>query len=396
MTPQQRAGPYRAAVTAGRPLSPGPPALGDVLLAAVLGVLVLVEVWVQPVFQTGLPGPRAAVTATALAVVAPVAVRRSRPLAALLTAMVGLLLLGIVAEPQQSGFPLLVAILALVWSVAAHCAPTVAGRALAAVLAGAAVYEALTFVEGDTGADVAVPVLLLVASWAEGAEVRRHREATAATAARADAAEREHELVLQQQRDAIARELHDVVASALSVVGVQAAVASRADVEGARTAAATIERVSRAAVLDMRRLLEVLRQPDGGPLESLAPLPGAQALRGLADDTGSSGVRVHLALADQLGDLPVVLQVTAVRVVQEALTNVRKHAAATTCWVQVDVHADAVEVAVDDDGRGCPAPVPGHGLVGMGERLRLVGGTLRLSASERGGLAVRARIPRYA
>jgi signal transduction histidine kinase len=382
-------------VTVGRPQGSGSPALGDALLAAVLAVLVAVEVWVQPVFQTGLPGPRAAVTVAALMVVAPVVARRRRPLLALLTAMLGLLLLGLVAEPQQSGFPLFIAVLVLVWSVAAHCATAVAGRALAAVLAAAALYEAMTFVEGDTGADIAVPLFLVVAAWAAGAEVKRHRDASAAASARADAAVRQQELVLQQQRDEIARELHDVVASALSVVGVQAAAATRADVDGARAAAATIEQVSRAAVLDMRRLLQVLRQPAGNPLERLEPLPGAPALAALAADMERSGVRVHLTVVDQVADLPPVLQLTVVRVVQEALTNVRKHAAATACWVEVQVRGGAVEVAVDDDGAGCPAPVPGHGLIGMGERIRLVGGTLSLSVSDRGGLAVRARMPRH-
>jgi signal transduction histidine kinase len=105
---------------------------------------------------------------------------------------------------------------------------------------------------------------------------------------------------------------------------------------------------------------------------------------------------VHLAVAEQVADLPPVLQLTVVRVVQEALTNVRKHAAATSCWVRVEVGSDVVEVRVDDDGRGCAAPVPGHGLIGMGERVRLVGGTLRLARSERGGLSVHARMRRQA
>jgi signal transduction histidine kinase len=324
----------------------------------VLAVLVAVEVWVQPVFQTGLPGPRAAVTVAALLVVAPVVVRRRRPLLALLTGD---------ARPAAARsrrgapavrVPLFIAVLVLVWSVGAHCTTAVAGRALAAVLAAAALYEAMTFVEGDTGADVAVPLFLVVAAWAAGAEVRRHRDASAAASARADAAVRQQELVLQQQRDEIARELHDVVASALSVVGVQAAAATRADVDGARAAAATIEQVSRAAVLDMRRLLQVLRQPVGNPLERLEPLPGAPALSALAADMQRSGVRVHLTVADQVADLPPVLQLTVVRVVQEALTNVRKHAAATACWVEVQVRGAAVEVAVDDDGTGCRRRCP--------------------------------------
>jgi signal transduction histidine kinase len=262
-------------VTAVRGQRSAAPALGDLLLAALLAVLVVVEIWVQPIFQTGLPGPRVLVTIAALVVVAPVAARRRRPLLALATATVGLLLLGLVAEPQQSGFPLFVAFLVLAWSVAAHCPPVVAGRALAAVLAAAAVYEALTFVESDTGADIAVPLLLLAAAWSAGAEVRRHRDSAVAAAVRADAALRAQQLALQQQRDEIARELHDVVASALSVVGVQAAVASCAEVDEARAAAATIERVSRAAVLDMRRMLEVLRRPVDGP----ARAPGAAAGR---------------------------------------------------------------------------------------------------------------------
>jgi signal transduction histidine kinase len=116
--------------------------------------------------------------------------------------------------------------------------------------------------------------------------------------------------------------------------------------------------VSRAAVLDMRRLLQVLRQPVGNPLERLEPLPGAPALSALAADMQRSGVRVHLTVADQVADLPPVLQLTVVRVVQEALTNVRKHAAATACWVEVQVRGAAVEVAVDDDGTGCRRRCP--------------------------------------
>lgn len=377
-------------MTAGR----AAPAVGDALLAAVLAVLVVVEIWVQPVFQTGLPGPRGAVTVAALAVVAPVAVRRRWPLGALAVSAAGTLTLGVVGDPDQSAFPVFIAVLVLVWSVAAGCAPARASRALAALLAVAAVYQAMTFVDGDTGADVAVPLLLLVAAWLAGAEVRRHRDASREAVARADTAVREQERMLQQQRDEIARELHDVVASALSVVGVQAAAATRADVDGARAAAATIERVSRTAVLDMRRLLDVLRRPDGTAVETLEPLPGADVLARLAQDAEVGGVRVQLAVDDGVAQLPPVLQLTIVRLVQEALTNVRRHAAATTCWVHVTTTADAVDVSVDDDGAGCPAPVPGHGLIGMGERVRLVAGTLDVGPSERGGLSVRARLPR--
>lgn len=384
------AAPYGAPVTDGR----AAPAVGDALLAAVLAALVVVEVWVQPVFQNGLPGPRVAVTLAALAAVAPVAVRRRSPLVALAVACIALLLLGLVGEPEQSAFPTFLAVLVLVWSVAARCPPAAASRGLAAVLAVAAVYEALTFVDGDTGADVAVPVLLLVAAWQAGAEVRRLRDASQEANARADAAVRAQALVLQQQRDEIARELHDIVASALSVVGVQAAAATRADVDGARAAAATIERVSRTAVLDMRRLLEVLRRPGGTALEALEPLPGAEVLARLAQDAEAGGVRVHLAVDGEVADLPVVLQLIVVRVVQEAMTNVGKHAAAATCWVQVRTTRDAVDVTVDDDGRGCAFVVPGHGLIGMAERVRLVGGTLEVVPSARGGLSVRAWLPR--
>jgi signal transduction histidine kinase len=376
-------------VTGGR----APLAIGDVLVAAVLVVLSMVEIWVQPVFQTGLPGPRLPVTLAALLAVAPVALRRRRPAGALAVAVGGLLLLGIVAEPPQSAFPAFVAVLVLVWSVAAQCRPVVAGRALAATLAAAAVYEALTFVEGDTGADVAVPVLLLVAAWGAGAEIRRHRDASREAAAREEAVVREQERVLQQQRDEIARELHDVVASALSVVGVQAAAATRADADGARAAAATIERVSRAAVLDMRRLLEVLRRPRGTAAEALEPLPGVTELDRLAQEAEAAGLRVQMAVDGGVADLPPVLQLTVVRVVQEALTNIRKHARATTCWVRVAASGEAVHVTVDDDGAGCATPRPGHGLVGMGERVRLVGGTLEVAPSDRGGLSVRAVVP---
>lgn len=366
---------------------------GDVLLGLVLAVLVVVEVWVQPVFQTGLPGPRPVVTAGALLAVAPVVVRRRRPVLAVVAGVAGLLLLGVVAEPEQAGFPVFVAALVLVWTVAAQCQPLVAARALGAVLAAGALYEALTFVDGDTGADVAVPLLLLIAAWGAGSEVRRHRDAVRRTEERAAAALREQERVLQQERDEIARELHDVVAAALSVVGVQAAAASRADAEGARAAAATIERVSRAAVLDMRRLLQVLRRPGGTALEAMEPLPGAAALDGVLAEAQDAGLELHAAVDDGLAALPAVLQLTVVRIVQESLTNVRKHSGASACWVSVRIDPSAVEVDVEDDGRGSDAPVPGHGLVGMAERARLVDGTVEVGRSSHGGLAVRACMP---
>lgn len=381
---------YRAAVEAA-PRIPW----GDLALAIGLAGLAIVEIWLQPVFQTGLPGPRAGMTVLALLATIPVAVRRSRPLVAGAVVLSGLILAGVVGDPEQAGFPLFLSLALVTWSVATVTRGATAARAFALLMLGAAAYEALTFAETDSGADLVVPVVLLIAVWTAGGEVRRLRDRARIAADREALAVEQHAAhrrdLLQGERDRIARELHDVVASALSIVGVQAAAVSRSlpveDV-GSRAGVATIERVARDAVLELQRMLQVLRAKAEPPV-----LPtGLEALPDLVRD---SGLEVDLSVSGELTSLAPGLQLTALRIVQEALTNVRKHSGTRRCQVRVDVGSSHVEVLVVDHGTGARAPShEGLGLVGMAERVRLVGGTLEAGPAPDRGFVVLARLPR--
>lgn len=251
---------------------------------------------------------------------------------------------------------------------------------------------------------------IVTAAWALGLAARSRERYVAALVARAEqaerTAEREVELAARDERSRIAREMHDVVAHGLSVIVVQA--------DGARYAAAkdpsvavdtlaTVSATGREALTEMRRLLGLLRDGDTG----VAPQPGLDDVRHLVDEARLGGTRVEADLpeppapsgpAGPIGPRPVPdgVGLAAYRIVQEALTNVRKHAGPdATVHVRLGVSADAVEVEVLDDGRGAAAPSDGagHGLLGMRERVAAHGGTLHAGPAPGGGFAVSARLP---
>ena len=213
------------------------------------------------------------------------------------------------------------------------------------------------------------------------------------------------------ERLRIARELHDVVAHALSVIAVQAGtgrVLLDSDPATARSALASIEGESRAALDEMRRLLEVLRA-DGDAAagsEPLAPSPGLDDLESLVAATVRSGLPVEVRIEGERGPLPAGAELAAYRIVQEALTNVRRHAAATRAEVRVAWNPGAIDVEVLDDGGGRSTSGAragggaagllggtGHGLVGMRERAALYGGSLEAGELPGGGFRVAAHIP---
>jgi signal transduction histidine kinase len=217
------------------------------------------------------------------------------------------------------------------------------------------------------------------------------------TGERAERAERLARNAAAAERLRIARELHDVVAHALSVIAVQAGtgrVVLDADVETARAALASIEAESRTALGEMRRLLEVLRDDDAGTA-ALAPSPGLDDLDTLVAATVRSGLPVEVRIEGERTPMPTGAELAAYRIVQEALTNARKHARASRVEVRVSWLREAVEVEVLDDGDGSAASpaAQGNGLIGMRERAALYGG--RVEAGERagGGFRVAAHIP---
>jgi signal transduction histidine kinase len=208
---------------------------------------------------------------------------------------------------------------------------------------------------------------------------------------------------VEEERARIARELHDVVAHGLSVIVVQAGAERRSlhngqvDVESIDSVLGSIERAGREAMVDLRRLLGLLRRTDGPP--ALAPQPGLAQLDDLLASMREAGVAVDVAVRGKQSELPPGLDLTAYRIVQEALTNVLKHANARHVRVGVGYERTGVDIEVVDDGVAEPvngkrrSTGAGHGLIGMRERVNVFGGTISTGPADGGGWSVRARLP---
>ncbi|GAA4710555.1 sensor histidine kinase [Phytohabitans rumicis] len=234
-----------------------------------------------------------------------------------------------------------------------------------------------------------------------GRTVHARRTSTAALEERARAAEENQRALAEQavgdERRRIARELHDVVAHHVSVMGVLATGARRVlsrDPDSADEALATIEDTSRTTLREMRRLLDVLRT-DAEPAADLSPQPGLAGIEALVEQVREAGLPVALRVDGSPGPLDPGVALTIYRIVQEALTNALKHAGSATAQVRLSFGVYWLIVEVFDTGRG-PAPGSdrvGHGLVGMRERVALYGGTLRTGPRPGGGFRVYAKIP---
>ena len=216
---------------------------------------------------------------------------------------------------------------------------------------------------------------------------------------RASLAERERDVAAREavvaERARIARELHDVVAHHVSMIVLQAGAERHAlpgDQAGTRDVLGTIEQTGRSALTEMRRLLQMLREDDADPL---APQPGLADLPVLVSQVREAGLEVELEVDGERRELPVGLELSAYRIVQEALTNALKHAGDAAASVRVRYGEDAIELEVVDDGigNGSVERVGGHGLVGMRERVALYGGKLEARRRDEGGYLVRALLP---
>ncbi|MFG2100474.1 sensor histidine kinase [Micromonospora echinaurantiaca] len=232
-------------------------------------------------------------------------------------------------------------------------------------------------------------VLAVVTAWTVGDSVaarRRHAEALRDHAA-AEA--------LTAERLRIARELHDMVAHSIGVIAIQAGMGARvidSQPAQARAALATIEATSRETLAGLRRTLGALRRPHGEPA-ALDPTPGLADLDRLVAAAADAGVRVRLHRRGPAVPLPADLDLAAYRIVQEALTNVVRHAGTAECRVTVTHGPDELTVAVVDDGRGGPVGGEGHGIVGMRERVALLDGRFHAGPRPEGGFRVEARLP---
>lgn len=256
---------------------------------------------------------------------------------------------------------------------------------------------------GEDVIDVGQLGMLIVVTfwvWTWGTLVRVRRQHISGLRERAEQAEREREtkarMSVAEERARIAREIHDIVSHSLSVVVVMSdGAAAKVDSEPdrARTAMLQVRDTGRAALADMRRMLDVLREDEPG---SHAPQPGVVQLDALMDQSRAVGLPVTFTIGGEPAPLPQGLELTIYRIVQEALTNVRKHAGAHVTRVEASLtyRPDAIEVRVTDDGRGLSDEAGGHGLVGMRERVAAHGGTLATGPRPEGGFEVVAVLPR--
>ena len=285
------------------------------------------------------------------------------------------------------------------YSVAAHCERR---RAIvgAAIVAGFVLwFEIPRLVEGVRVEDVVGEWLFLGGVWMLGRWVRRRRDRTDELERRAAELAADREALAREavadERARIAREMHDAVAHTVSVMVLQAGAAEQtltAAPERARESLATIQDAGRDAIVELRRMLGLLRDPAAEA--ELAPQPGLGRLDALLDQVRSAGLPVELIVEGELRQLPPGIDRSVYRIVQEGLTNALKYAGPAHATVRIRYRESAVELEVLDDGRGPDAGVGrGFGLLGMRERAALYGGMLDAEARPGGGYALRASLP---
>jgi signal transduction histidine kinase len=226
-------------------------------------------------------------------------------------------------------------------------------------------------------------------AWVIGDYMRSRRRFFADLVARNQAA---REQAAEEERLRIARELHDVVAHNVSVMAIQAG-AARVSGRSSAQALQSIETTARDTLSELNRLLGVLRKQPDAPL---TPQPGLDQLEALLKTARDAGLDASLKVTGDKRPLPAALDLSAYRIIQEAITNVLKHANATRVELSIDYQPQSLVLAVSDNGAGSTEKVgesAGHGLIGMRERVDLFGGELGAGSSSLGGFTVRARLP---
>ncbi len=374
---------------------PSRPPRADVLAAGGLLVWALLEA----LLSKG-PGPLVGRIAFAIVVTVPLVFRRQAPglvVVAISVSTVAWALHANTHETGTTGFP---SIVLASFSVACY-----ARRSLVAIAGGLALFVTMLVVldsgyyaESQVSVNtIAVISLFVGGAWAAGWLVRKR--AAQAQMAFAESGELARAAV-GEERTRIARELHDVVAHSVSIVAVQAGAAEELierDPERAREHIASVRRTAREAMTEMRRVLEVLRTDE----PRYAPQPGLSRLPDLLEEARGAGLPVELIEDGDRRQLPPGLDLVAFRVVQESLTNVRKHAAGSRTRVGVHYRADAIELEVTNapstttgsNGSGPSSGGGGHGLIGMRERVHLFDGAFRAGVSDDGGFSVHAVLP---
>ncbi len=369
---------------------------GDVVWAVALATLMTAELVAWTEADLTLP------VLYGLLATLPLAWRRRSPLAAFVLVMVGLELLSFLHpgfDNDSSAF--VIVFVHALYSLGRHARGIEAWVGVAALLA-----VMVLFAEGEGGiaqadlGDMAFLIGFVGAPWAAGLTLRLRGDLARSHARlQEEQAEREQRAVAEE-RARIARELHDVVSHAISVTVLQARGARRLlgqDEAAVRRALDAIEQTNTSALGDMRRLLAVLRDTDSPDAEGSErpPAPSLAHLPALLGQVRDSGVPVEVEVVGEERELPPGVDLSAYRIVQEALTNVIKHADRASARVTLDYGDAALAVNVEDDGtpRANGTSAPGHGLIGIRERASVVGGEVEAGPREGGGYEVRARLP---
>ena len=358
----------------------------DALLAGLLAAAVVTEIWTSSFGDN-----RVALTAAALLATLPLAVRRTHPLAMFVLVWAGIGTASHVSHAfdRNAVTPILPFVLSL-YSLGANARGRSAWAAAVVVPAAITVFVAN---DGDSFhvGDVLFATLLVGGPWGAGLALRLRRQSERRLAGEKEAAE----AAIVEERARIARELHDVVAHAISVVVLQARGGRRmldVDVDESRRAFDTIERTGAQALAEMRRLLGLLRS--GDEELALAPQPSLSRLDALVDGVRGAGLPVELEVHGEPVELPPGVDLSAYRILQEALTNALKHAGPARARVVVGYGDGELELEVVDDGTGTGGGNgAGHGLTGIRERVSVYGGALEAGPADDGGYAVRARLP---
>jgi signal transduction histidine kinase len=276
--------------------------------------------------------------------------------------------------------------------------PLKAGAGLIIVLGGIVIVVYNIPGPLPVGDFVFIPLRFVVA-WVAGWALRERAEQAEAAEERAVQAEREREaaarVAVAEERARIARELHDIVAHAVSVMVLQVGAVRHKlpdSLAEDREALRGVERAGRTALAEMRRLLAAIR-PDGDEAE-LVPQPGLDGLDSLLDEVGRAGLPVELHVDGEPVPLPRGIELSAYRIVQEGLTNALKHARASDADVTVRYRQDELEIEVRDNGQGvATSDGLGHGLVGVRERVKIYGGEMTAGRATGGGFVLSTRLP---
>jgi signal transduction histidine kinase len=383
----------------GAATAAGPAPLDVLLVVAVFGAIETLA-WHGNMLGDPILGPKPLVAALPLLMAVPLLWRRRRPLLVWCLCAAGILAQALVSHHSAEGLEILAVLFVGSYSVAAYGdrRGALLGLAVLLVTYGVYAWEDPNTRSGRTSDEWATAFFLAlsITAWLVGL-VTRDRRMSAAAAEYTAALERERAQLLAEERSRIARELHDIVSHNLSVVVLQASGAragiqpESSDSGGVSATLEKIESSGRTALVEMRRMLGVLRADDSQPM--LGPQPGLGDLAELVESVRRNGLDVSLDTTGDLAGVPPAVGLSAYRIVQESLTNTMRHADASRADVAVRRDEAGLVVEVHDESARPPGPVtPGHGLTGMRERTSLLGGDL-LAGWDAHGFVVRARFP---